>query len=240
MRNTVIIIIILISSIQLPMNVLAQEQPQNELGAWYDVAVQYGFTDKLKYEGVYSHRLFNVVSDFQQLLWRTGLNYKLDDAHSLSAGFDLLIARSFTDDSFRSTEYRSWAHLYQTNKIGRLVWSNRFRVEQRYIETNNEFDFDNRFRIWTVLKYPLGRKKIESNTFYISAFNEVFVSVQENPFSQNWVFLGLGYKFSKAISGEVGYFNQYINQTGFDRIRFALGVNIPHATKKDIATPVNE
>jgi hypothetical protein len=75
--------------------------------------------------------------------------------------------------------------------------------------------FRQRLRIMLKATVPINHTKMDDNTWYAQAFDEVFVSmgpttVNTNLLDQNRIMIGLGYKFNKFYAIEAGYLRQTI------------------------------
>lgn len=185
----------------------------------------------------------NLFKNAYQHVYRPWIHYQLNDAvrFSLSpVGF----WETFTPSAENSAhvrkiqpEFRISPQLTLTQKFGRLAIDQRYRYEQRYIGTNvndashSEFGYSQgidfpsgnkkgRFRYFFRATLPLGKhEKLEANTFYLTAWNEVFIGTGSNTatekiWDQNRTFCLLGYKpnFKFPVRFEVGYGFQFANR----------------------------
>ena len=60
---------------------------------------------------------------------------------------------------------------------------------------------------------------------YASAYNEIFLNTEKAVFDRNRVFGGLGYKLNNSIKFEVGYMNQFFENSGRDQINIITFIN---------------
>jgi len=64
------------------------------------------------------------------------------------------------------------------------------------------------------MQCPFRGKTLDDQEFYAAAYDEIFIgfgkNVNENVFDQNRIGLLIGYRFSKKIRVEGGYFNQIL------------------------------
>ena len=97
------------------------------------------------------------------------------------------------------------------NKFPKLMLTNRFRFEERFLQDVEGVLLRTRYQIKGI--YPLGKKKIWGLVFY----DEIFVNLNSRTdgpqagIDQNRLFAGLSYKFSDNVRLETGYQLQYIN-----------------------------
>ncbi len=127
------------------------------------------------------------------------------------------------------SELRVAPQVILTQQLGKLRIDHRLRYEFRFFGQNQSVDnksfiyggdfstttFKERFRYQIKASMPLGKDKMEDKTWYAQAYNELFVNMGEqvantNLLDQNRVLVGLGYRFTKHVSLEVGYMQQVI------------------------------
>jgi hypothetical protein len=172
-------------------------------------------------------RRTNGLKYWQQSLLRVGANYKLNDQVTLHSGYAWVETFPYGDFPIAANgtfpEHRIYEQLSLRQPAGKLVFSHRFRIEQRWlgrvVNQGGEREvegwiFLHRFRYQLRATYPLSNKTTQQP--YLVAADEVFIgagkNVGVNIFDQNRIFLLLGYKFNNNISIEGGYFNQTLQQ----------------------------
>lgn len=82
-----------------------------------------------------------------------------------------------------------------------------------------------RFRYFLGLKIPLQCKEDGTNSFYLSAYNEIFLNTKSAVFDRNRIYGGLGYQFSKDLRFELGYMNQIFETSSRDQLNIMAFVN---------------
>lgn len=102
-------------------------------------------------------------------------------------------------------ETRLWQQFTMNQYLERLKFEHRYRVEQRWFNTG----FRNRFRYRLNTALPLNNKKMQPGTFYIAAFDEIFLTNKGPYFERNRFFAGAGYQFSKNFTLQPGYVYQF-------------------------------
>ena len=170
-------------------------------------------------------RRSDFVSDPQQLLIRTGLNYHISKEVFASVGYAFVETYPYGEFPSAVTypEHRIWEQIQLKSQLGKMEWSSRFRLEQRYSQLPvkvNEISrvgpavYTNRIRLFNRFTLPFKGRIVEDHSVYASLYNEIFVNfgknVGYNIFDQNRIFLGVGYKLPKAGRLEVGYLNQLV------------------------------
>ena len=135
---------------------------QSDLGNW----MMYFGTNKIdNHWSIHTeaqHRNYTVQPQLEQLLLRTGVNYKFDNGLMLTGGY-----ANITNHEFQSSrigpeveEHRIWQQLITASYFGKTKLEHRFRYEQRWIES----DFKTRYRYRGMLFYPLNAQSIEVGT----------------------------------------------------------------------------
>jgi hypothetical protein len=99
-------------------------------------------------------------------------------------------------------------------KITKLNVQHRYRLEERWVEE----DFKMRFRYFLGLSHPIAKFNEETQSLYLSAYNEIFLNFKETVFDRNRTYVGLGYKFNKKLKLELGYMNQFFTNSGRDQV----------------------
>lgn len=206
----------------LPFYVFSQE---SNLGNWLIYVGNKSLNNGFNIHNEVQYRNHNTIGDLEQLLIRTGLGYNLtEDKHNLLLGYGYILSKNYineTDDKVSVEEHRIFQQFTTIQSIGKIGLSHRYRLEERFIES----DFKMRFRYFLGLKIPLQNKENEINSFYLSAYNEIFLNNNPSVFDRNRVYGGLGYQLSKVLKFELGYMNQIFENSSRDQINIIAFVN---------------
>lgn len=167
------------------------------------------------------HRNYGLLPDeLEQLLLRTGLNYKIRDGLIVTGGY-----ANITNHVYNSArvgpeveEHRIWQQLIAVNYFGRTKLEHRFRYEQRWIEDQ----FKTRYRYRGMLFHPLNSERIETGTLYLGIYNELFLQPSETTFDRNRFYTGLGYKYAPNIQFQLGYLLQTVGAKTGQYVQFGL------------------
>jgi hypothetical protein len=178
----------------------------------------------------YQWRRDNIVTDWQQSLARTGIQYHFKNGVSAMAGYGYIITFPYGDypaGQYTIPEHRIFEQLVWNDNKGRIVLNHRLRLEQRFAGKINQaateyevtdWVYLNRLRYQLRATVPLSNKTMQDKTWYMAAYDEVFIgfgkNVNQNVFDQNRIGLLLGYQFNSAVRAEGGYFNQTVQQGG--------------------------
>ena len=199
---------------------------KNTIG-WYNNFTTLKLSDKWSGHLEYQWRRENLVKDWQQSLFRTGINYQANNKLLLRLGYAWVETFSYGDFPLqaggkRFPEHRIFQMAGISDKISQVEMSHRFMLEQRWIgrykdvalTKPDEFVFLNRLRYMYRMQMAIGKNSIENKTPYAAIYDEIFIgfgkNVNENVFDQNRFALLLGYRFSSNFRIESGFFHQVV------------------------------
>lgn len=157
------------------------------------------------------YRNYNAIGDLEQLLLRTGVGYNLsENNNNVLLGYGYILSQNYiadTDDKVDVNEHRIYQQFITRLSFSRFSLQHRYRFEQRFVED----DFRLRFRYFLSINVALSNAEMVDNTFYLSAYNEIFLNTEEgNVFDRNRLYGGLGYRVSSKLRFELGYMNQFL------------------------------
>ena len=207
-------------------NIKGQNPEENELGNW----LMYFGTHKIseKYSLHYETQLRNyeVISNFNQLLPRVGLNYHIDESSIVTAGYAFIPTQNEFDKGWGKemvTENRIWEQFILRNSINRVKIRHRYRLEQRWVKAGDITTYKNRARYMLSVKLPISKN--EESPLFISLYDEIFLNISDNPFDQNRLFAALGYQVNKQMNIQLGYLRHRSGSLDLDRLQLALFLN---------------
>ena len=219
------IIFYMICMVFISNNVKGQNIEEN-LGSW----LMYFGTHKLseKYSLHYETQLRNyeIVSNFNQLLPRVGLNYHIDKNTSVTAGYAFIPTQKEFDLGWEDeieTENRIWQQFILKNKVGNINIRHRYRLEQRWVKLGEETTYKNRARYMLSLRLPISKN--EESPLFISLYDEIFLNISDSPFDQNRLFAALGYQINKQMNCQVGYLRHRSGGLDLNRLQLAVFLN---------------
>ena len=206
----------------------AQENGEDRLGAWYMYFGLNRVSDRLSIHTEAQFRYWEVASNFNQLLLRTGLNYHINDEAFATLGY----AYISTDGTFLEfpgeenvSEHRIFQQFILKNEVWKLLFEHRYRFEQRFIDFGDTNDTRYRARYRLQLTLPI------TELLFINVYNEIFLNLQGNVFDQNRLYAALGFKFSPVTSVQIGYLKNHFPSAHFDRLQLGFFIN-PDFRKK--------
>ncbi len=203
-----------------------QKQIATQYGSWYNYAGTVQLTDKLGLTTLYSWRRADFIQQWQQSLFRIGVNYKLNDAVTFTPGYDWALTYPYGEQAVAApfNEHRIFEQVGIKTNFGRFYVDHRYRYEQRFLESTSYnadhdrisagYHFRQRLRYQLSITVPINHKKLEDNTFFVKVSDEAFMNIGKgtalNSFDQNWYNASIGFRFHKDFNATIGYQNQFI------------------------------
>ncbi len=209
--------IFLFAGIFLPFLSCAQDEfDESQFGAWYMYFVNKSFENsRFGIQGDYQFRLWDAGPDMEQILLRTGLTYKPENANILfTLGYANITTGAFGESNKTFGENRMYQEALVPGKVGeRFLLTHRFRYEQRWVEDQ---DLRTRFRYNLFINVPINGMELAKNVYYLAFYNEIFINGERNIgglqtvelFDRNRTYLGLGYGVSTGMRVQLGWMRQ--------------------------------
>jgi hypothetical protein len=196
----------------------------NQIG-WYTYFGTFKLSNKLGLHTEYQFRRNEVITYWQQSLLRIGLNYTIHPAVQVRVGYGWIETFPYGEFPLNGfgkqfTEHRIFQMAQLSQKVGKVDFSHRFMLEQRFVGKysdaqaikESEFPLLHRMRYMVRMQVPLKGNEIQDKTPYLAVYDEVFVgfgkNVNANVFDQNRIGVLIGYRFNKTFRLEGGYLNQ--------------------------------
>lgn len=196
---------------------------QSDLGQWTMYFGNLRINDRWAWHHEAQFRMRDVGVDLQQMLLRTGAQYHFKNGMHATAGYAYIVDYSGIDTVDNVTEHRVWQQWVMKNRIWRIHFGHRYRLEQRWIARGDApRTYRNRVRYFLWADIPLNKPEMEPNTVFLSFYDEIFLEPDDWGFSQNRLFASVGYKFNPAVTVKAGYLYQYAG--GNNNHRLQLGV----------------
>lgn len=229
MKNFLVIILLLSG-----ISANAQDGPdESQLGAWYMYFFNKSFENsQFGIQGDYQFRFWDLGSDLEQILLRTGATYKPKNANILfTLGYGYISTGAFGESSSTFNESRIYQEALFPQTIGeRFLLTHRIRYEQRWVENQ---DLRTRFRYNLFLNVPLNSLKLEKKTIYLALYNELFINGERNVgegnnvefFDRNRTYVGMGYGLSDQLRCQLGVMKQTTNSWSKNQLQVSLHHN---------------
>lgn len=198
---------------------------------WLNITAQGDFgnqaivSDKLRWYVELQPRWRGMGENFDQLLIRPAVYYKLSDQSSFWFGYGLI--QVYPEGKTSVHEHRLWQQFqYLFNVQSDISVTTRTRLEERRLESYSDTGY--RLRQMLRMAIPIS----SSGDFGFIAWDEVFVNLNDTDwgaqsgFDQNRGFVGGFYEFSKDSKIEMGYLSQFVKATGDDRVNHVLSTTL--------------
>ncbi len=216
-------IISLVTLVILMLSSFTMRSQDSNFGNWLIYIGNKKINSKWNLHSEIQYRNYNAIGDLEQLLIRTGLGYTFNDnKNNVLFGYGYILSENYLDSSNEKetiNEHRIFQQFISNQKIGTVKLGHRYRFEQRFIEN----DFKLRFRYFLSLNVPLTKK--ETNSYYLSVYNEVFLNTKTNIYDRNRLYGGIGYKINQNLRLEIGYMNQFFENTNRDQLNIISFIN---------------
>lgn len=162
---------------------------------------------------------------WRQLIVRPSVTRTLAPGFSASLGYAFVENR----DSIgrQSSEHRPWQQLQAQQALGGGQFSQRLRLEQRFLESSTGDFSSDRARVQLRFQQPVGQQG-----HYVAVQNEVFLHLSERDrlngrnFDQNRLGVVAGFRLSPQVAVEAGYLHQLIGLRDGERVNHALTLNL--------------
>jgi len=208
-------------------------EPVSDAGLWSLFAAQGDFAAgvgdpwraRWAFDG--QARFLEDANGFNQSLFRPSLGVDVAESAAVWLGYAWIRTEPSVGGSI--DEHRIFQQLTWTQSIRTVSVYSRTRLEQRFIEGNDDVAW--RFREFVKIGVPIGIDE----RFRLVAYDEVFIHANDanaatrSGFDQNRLFAGIGIPIG-GYSGatlEIGYLNQFVRRSrGEDRVNHILSVNL--------------
>ncbi|WP_223269179.1 MULTISPECIES: DUF2490 domain-containing protein [unclassified Polaribacter] len=206
----------------------AQKSAENQLGTWYMYNGSHKLSEKYALKTMAHFRYFELVSEFQQEIYRLGINYRFTKKIDLTLGASYSTGDLAYDmPSPHLYEWRLYEDLNIKSNWGKFNARHRFRLEHRFIHKNIVTDETrNWFRYDLTVNYPLSKK------WSVYAFNELFLNIDTSKrFAQNWSGAGLLHQLNEQVKLKMGYFQIKLPNRVLKRIQLGIILNTDFSQK---------
>jgi len=186
----------------------AAAQKDKVWGSWVINNVEYEFAKNFIGYFELQTRSQAMYNHFNYYEIKGGISYRITKNFSALVGFGNYGTYDWKNIRGAKTndELRLWQQFVISQKpIERIKLEHRFRAEQASINGR----YRNRFRYRVNLIVPLNKDKVEKNTVFVSAFDEIFLTDTPPYFMRNRIYAGLGYQATKFLTIQAGWVNQF-------------------------------
>jgi hypothetical protein len=225
MKQLLLVLIVLFVS-----NKAASQVDESQTGAWYMYFYNKQFKDsQWGIQGDFQYRDWTGLGDMEQLLLRSGLTFRPNEANVIfTLGYANITTGVPGEISDTTGENRIYQEALIPQKLGsRYFLTHRFRYEQRFVENQ---DFRTRYRYMLFFNVPFNKTELEKNAIYLALYNELFINGQTEIgdgrttelFDRNRTYLGLGYVLTSKVRVQLGWMNQKTDNWGKGQLQFSV------------------
>lgn len=225
----------------IPINQVFSQEIHGDPDVWFLQLTNYQLSEKWSVGNELHQRFTNYLGSREQLLIRPFVNYHFNAAVTATFGYTYIHTWPYGDYPLpiEKPENNIWEQINLRHDVNRWVIQHRYRLEHRWQgdiinQTDGSFavdgySFSQRFRYRLTATYPINEKS------FINLFDELWVrnasDIHTIVYDRNWLYLGLGYHLSSAVSAQIAYLHQHIqnNPTRTERhpgIQMTLQVNL--------------
>ena len=185
---------------------MAQRTGEDKLGTWYMYSGTHSVSDKLSINSGVQIREYETITNLNTLLLLTGLSYNINSNIITTMGYGYLNFDSSYEDLPEENnidEHRIFEQISLKNRVWKLRLEHRYRLEQRFLDYTERKVTQHRTRYRLQVTLPL------TNTFFINVYDEIFLNLQNDIFSQNRLYTALGMKINKNSKVQLGYLKNH-------------------------------
>ncbi|TVZ14613.1 DUF2490 domain-containing protein [Maribacter sp. MAR_2009_72] len=230
MKNILAIMALCIATLH--VNAQNEGTGEDDFGSWFMYFGTNKVSDKWSVHTEAQFRYYEMASNFNQLLLRTGANYHINDNAIATLGygfietdptfsaFDILGDDVFFENNSIS-EHRIFEQFILKNKVWEFKFEHRYRLEQRFVQDNytNVSNTLHRARYRIQMTLPL------TDIFFLNFYDEIFINLQDNAFGQNRAYAALGVNVTEDLSMQFGYLKNHFTGANFDRLQVGVFYN---------------
>lgn len=199
----------------------------NNIGNWLIYFGNKQINEKYNFHHEVQYRNYNFIGDKEQLLIRSGIGRNFSDNINFLIGYGFVDSNNYKNNiKYSSKENRIFQQIILKQKIWKLSFQHRYRFEQRFIDG----DYKTRYRYFLNFNLPLNHENLDLSRnnkllVYISFYNEIFLNGQSKVFDRNRLYGGLGFKLNKYLKFEIGYMNQFFENSSRDQLNLITFFN---------------
>ena len=200
------------------------QNADKQLGAWYMYNGSHKIADKFAIKTMAHFRYYEVLSEFQQEIYRLGLNYTISPKVNFTVGYSYVNTDTeFKISSRNLEEHRLYEDFNISGKLKDLKLRHRLRFEHRFFNTFSSHWF----------RYDLNANYPISKNWSVYAFNEIFLNIDKSKkIVQNWTGAGFLHKLNTNLKIKLGYFYQKFPDNVFHRLQIGIILNTNHLKNK--------
>jgi hypothetical protein len=192
--------------------------PENELGNWFGATSAIRFSDRWSLFLQGELRTWEMAHNLNETLFRFAGHYDFSPKVMGAFGYVRVDTWPFTERRGlrKFYENRFYQELLFKQKVRNGGLKHRFRLEQRWLEVEGQTNYSNRARYMLNYTRPLNNATMKPGTWFVQAFDEVFVDFDTNGYWFNPV------PYDKGLNQNRLYFGGGRQLKSLSNIRFGL------------------
>ncbi len=205
------------------------QSPQGTVGNWLMFFNQTRLHEKWSIHTEAQYRSFELKPNTDQIMLRVGANYHISNNYLASIGYAYVPNFAFDKEQLpgvQVSENRLWQQFLMKNNLGSVNFEHRYRLEQRWLQTNTGDKYLNRIRYLLRVTVPLNKKTVEKNTLFLTFYDELFIHFSNTPFDRNRLYGAIGYQFLPNLNIQLGYLAQTVSITTKHYLQAAVFYNL--------------
>ncbi|PRP65920.1 hypothetical protein BST86_01860 [Nonlabens agnitus] len=207
---------LLVTLLLFTISVQAQRERYEHNSSWNTLSIKMDVKERLFVRSEFNFRRTNFIKDWEQIVLRPSIEYRLDKSITAATGYSYIKNYSYSNFStpLDFKENNLWQQLFIQHSINQFEISHRLRFEERFRETIDstdnrhiisKTDYSGRLRYRLIITIPL----FSADNISVLAYDEVFLDFQKRfqpqKIDQNWIFLGLRFRESEHITISSGF-----------------------------------
>lgn len=186
----------------------------SDFGSWNTLVVTKDLNKQFSLINEVHLRFSHDITRLSQSLIRPSVNYKINNSHSLAAGYTWVYSSTALAPK-NTNEHNIWEQYKYIFNFRDLDLTSRSRLEQRFIQRVSKTNW--RYRHFVEVKRSLNNKIID----FLSISDEMFFllndtarGIDNRGYSENRLYIGLGKNVDKQSTLQLGYQHQNIRRFG--------------------------
>ena len=196
----------------------------DDLNTWFTVLNRLTIDKQWSFSNEIHERTGAFLSQQGTFLVRPSIDYHPNENIEFSLGYSYILNEPNNPNptpKINVTENNVWEQVLLKQTIGKVNFQHRIRLEHRWSDVvvpnagSYAIDgtvFSNRFRYRLTVNTPI-KTLANGQAIFFQAFDELWLPqtdmLMPKSFSRNWLYLGLGYKFSAKTNFQMGFMNQW-------------------------------
>ena len=196
------------------------QNAEDKLGNWLIYNGTFRFSDHWSMFTEAQVRLWEVASNVNELLVRASAHYNFSPNVMVGLGYLRADSWPFEDGDRETIENRLYQQFGLLMSWDRTRFEHRYRLEQRWLQSDGETRYSTRLRYRLQVTTPLNRKSMEPGAIFLNFYDEIFINFDETRvFDQNRLYGAGGYQFTEHSNLQLGLLWQARTSADFFKLQ---------------------